>query len=48
MKARHPRGMGGGPQNKQAMVKQPQKMQEELEKALLQYNKRDRRFGGVK
>ena len=33
MKARLPRGMGGGPQNMQAMVKQAQKMQEEMEKA---------------
>lgn len=32
MKARLPRGMGGGPQNMQAMVKQAQKMQEEMEK----------------
>ena len=30
MKARLPRGMGGGPQNMQAMVKQAQKMQEEI------------------
>ena len=32
MKARLPRGMGGGPQNMQAMVKQAQKMQEEMER----------------
>ena len=31
MKARLPRGMGGGPQNMQAMVKQAQKMQRQME-----------------
>ena len=31
MKARLPKGMGGGPQNMQAMIKQAQKMQEEME-----------------
>ncbi len=31
MKARLPKGMGGGPQNMQAMLKQAQKMQEEIE-----------------
>ncbi len=32
MKARLPQGMGGGPQNMQAMLKQAQKMQENIEK----------------
>ena len=31
MKARIPKGMGGGPQNMQAMLKQAQKMQEDIE-----------------
>lgn len=31
MKARLPKGMGGGPQNMQAMLKQAQKMQEDIE-----------------
>lgn len=31
MKARLPKGMGGGPQNMQAMFKQAQKMQEDIE-----------------
>ena len=31
MKARLPKGMGGGPQNMQAMLKQAQKMQEMIE-----------------
>ena len=31
MKARLPKGMGGGPQNMQSMIKQAQKMQEEME-----------------
>ena len=30
MKGRLPQGMGGGPQNMQAMIKQAQKMQEEM------------------
>ncbi|MBQ7822273.1 MAG: YbaB/EbfC family nucleoid-associated protein [Clostridia bacterium] len=30
MKARLPQGMGGGPQNMQAMIKQAQKMQEDM------------------
>ncbi|WMJ21933.1 YbaB/EbfC family nucleoid-associated protein [Paludicola sp. MB14-C6] len=30
MKARLPQGMGGGPQNMQAMLKQAQKMQEDM------------------
>lgn len=41
MKARLPRGMGGGPQNMQAMVKQAQKMQEEMEKAQEELNERE-------
>ncbi len=32
MKARIPKGMGGGPQNMQQMLRQAQKMQEEMEK----------------
>ena len=32
MKARIPKGMGGGPQNMQAMLKQAQQMQENIEK----------------
>ena len=31
MKARIPKGMGGGPQNMNAMIKQAQKMQEDME-----------------
>ena len=31
MKAKLPKGMGGGPQNMQGMIKQAQKMQEEME-----------------
>ena len=31
MKARLPKGMNGGPQNMQAMLKQAQKMQEQIE-----------------
>ena len=31
MKARLPKGMGGGPQNMQQMLKQAQKMQEQIE-----------------
>lgn len=31
MKARLPKGMGGGPSNMQAMIKQAQKMQEDME-----------------
>ena len=33
MKARIPRGMGGGPQNLQQIAKQAQKMQEEMDAA---------------
>ena len=32
MKARLPKGIGGGPQNMLAMIKQAQKMQEDMEK----------------
>ena len=32
MKARLPKGIGGGPQNMQAMLKQAQQMQENIEK----------------
>ena len=31
MKAKLPKGMGGGPQNMQGMIKQAQKMQEEMQ-----------------
>ena len=31
MKARIPKGLGGGPQNMNAMIKQAQKMQEDME-----------------
>ena len=31
MKARLPKGMGGGPQNMQSMIKQAQKMQEDMQ-----------------
>ena len=31
MKARLPKGMGGGPQNMQSMIKQAQQMQEQME-----------------
>ena len=33
MKARLPKGMGGGPQNMQGLMRQAQKMQEDMEKA---------------
>ena len=33
MKARLPKGVGGGPSNMQGMIKQAQKMQEEMQKA---------------
>ena len=41
MKARLPKGMGGGPQNKQSMIKQAQKMQEEMEKTQEELNERE-------
>ena len=31
MKARLPKGIGGGPQNMQSMIKQAQQMQEKME-----------------
>ena len=44
MKARLPKGMGGGPQNMQSMIKQAQQMQEEAERsgrALVEQTRRD-------
>ena len=41
MKARLPKGMGGGPQNMQSMIKQAQKMQEEMEKTHEELNERE-------
>ena len=32
MKAKLPKGMGGGPTNMQSMIKQAQKMQEQMQK----------------
>ncbi len=40
MKARLPKGMGGGPQNMQSMIKQAQKMQEEMERAQEELNEK--------
>ena len=40
MKARLPKGMGGGPQNMQAMLKQAQQMQENIEKKKADLRKR--------
>ena len=50
MKARIPKGMGGGPQNMNAMIKQAQKMQEDM--AALQADLDEREYdisagGGV-
>ena len=50
MKARLPKGMGGGPQNMQSMLKQAQKMQEDM--AALQAELEEREYdvaagGGV-
>ena len=39
MKARLPKGMGGGPQNMQSMIRQAQKMQEDMEKAQAELDK---------
>ncbi len=41
MKARLPKGMGGGPQNMQSMIKQAQKMQEEMEKTQEALNEKE-------
>lgn len=41
MKARLPKGMGGGPQNMQSMIKQAQKMQEQMEKAQEEINAKE-------
>lgn len=41
MKARLPKGIGGGPQNMQAMIKQAQKMQEEMESTQEDLNQRE-------
>lgn len=41
MKARLPKGMGGGPQNMQSMIRQAQKMQEEMEKTQEELNERE-------
>lgn len=44
MKARLPQGMGGGPQNMQNMLRQAQKMQENIEKNRLSLQKRNMLF----
>ena len=41
MKARIPKGMGGGPQNMQAMLKQAQKMQEDIEAKRLELEEKE-------
>ena len=41
MKARLPKGMGGGPQNMNAMLKQAQKMQEDMEALQADLDKRE-------
>ena len=41
MKARIPKGMGGGPQNMQAMIKQAQKMQEDIEAKRLELEQKE-------
>ena len=41
MKARLPKGMGGGPQNMQSMIKQAQKMQEEMEKTQAELDEKE-------
>ena len=41
MKARLPKGMGGGPQNMQAMLKQAQQMQENIEKKRAELEEKD-------
>ena len=40
MKARIPKGMGGGPANMQSMIKQAQKMQEDMENLQSELNER--------
>lgn len=41
MKARLPKGMGGGLQNMQSMIKQAQKMQEEMERTQEELNEKE-------
>ena len=41
MKARLPKGMGGGPQNMNAMIKQAQKMQEDMEALQAELDERE-------
>ena len=41
MKARLPKGVGGGPQNMQAMIKQAQKMQEDMERTQEELNEKE-------
>ena len=41
MKANLPKGVGGGPQNMQAMIKQEQKMQEDLENLKAELDERE-------
>lgn len=50
MKAKLPKGMGGGPQNMQSMIKQAQKMQEDMEALQADLDQREyevRAGGGV-
>ena len=44
MKARLPKGMGGGPQNMQAMLKQAQKMQEDMQNLQAELDEREYDF----
>ena len=41
MKARLPKGIGGGPQNMNAMIRQAQKMQEQMESATEELNAKE-------
>ena len=41
MKARLPKGVGGGPQNMQSIIKQAQKMQEDMEKLQEELNEKE-------
>lgn len=41
MKARLPKGMGGGPQNMQSMIRQAQKMQEDIENKKAELEEKD-------